>query len=330
MELIEKANRIHLEEFGRDAWFGRCIFLSWYCELGTCKFCFRSTTSHQIRHASKARRSDASVITDAIIGSNLGWDIEFLTGGYGIFDFEKIVQFTKWVSEAYGKKIWINLGALKPEELEQLKPYVEGVCASIETAEQNLHDEICPDKPIEPYTEMLGYAQDMGFKTAMTIVIGLGEKREDFEVLAELIEKNDLERITFYALKPVKGTPFTRSPEPNDYAWWIANTRIRFPKLKIMAGLTPKKVDYTNLILRAGANGITKFPAINKFNTEQARMIEKLVADAGREFNGSLTRIPDINWEEKVKEIDCDEDLKGKVREFLERDLRKMSKRKIY
>ncbi len=86
--LLEEATKVHTQTFGKDTWFGRCIFLSWYCELGTCKFCFRSTTKHQIKHAQRARRTKASIITDALIGSNLGWDIEFLTGGYGIFEFE--------------------------------------------------------------------------------------------------------------------------------------------------------------------------------------------------------------------------------------------------
>jgi biotin synthase-like enzyme len=266
----------------------------------------------------------ASILADAIIGKNLGWTIEFLTGGYGIFPFDEIVQISKYVSEIYKEKIWINLGALKKEEMEKLKPYVEGICASIETINPELHDNICPEKPIQPYSDMLELAKKLGFKTSITIVIGLGEKKEDFELLKEYIKKYDLDRITFYALKPVKGTPYIKSPEPEYYAWWIKETRKNFPKIKIMAGLTPKKVDYVKLILEAGADAITKFPAVKQFNSEKAQLIEKLAKDAGREFVGSLTKIPDIDWNKEVDNICIPEELKTKVKQKVQEALKQM------
>jgi len=38
--LIDKADKIYWKNFNGDTWFGRCIFLSWYCDRGTCTFCF--------------------------------------------------------------------------------------------------------------------------------------------------------------------------------------------------------------------------------------------------------------------------------------------------
>jgi biotin synthase-like enzyme len=313
----------------KKTWFGRCIFLSWYCEKGTCKFCFRSTIKHKISFAKNAKRSLASILTDAIIGKNLGWTIEFLTGGYGIFPFEEIVKIAKYVSEIYNQKIWVNLGALKKEELEQLKPYVEGICASIETINPNLHDNICPDKKIGPYSDMLELAKKMGFQTSITIVVGLGETKEDFTLLKEYIKKYDLDRITFYALKPVKGTPYTKSPDPEEYAWWIKQTRDNFPKIKIMAGLTPKKVDYVKDILKAGADAITKFPALKQFDSEKAQLIEKLVKESDREFVGSLTKLPDIDWDQEVEKLSLDEELKSQIKLKLKEYLKKMSSSKL-
>ena len=241
-ELIEKANKIYLENFPKSSWFGRCIFLSWYCDLGTCKFCFRSTTKHKIKHKEMAKRSLASILTDALFGVFFDWRIEFLTGGYRIFSFEELLEKTKLVSKIFGHKIWINLGTLKEEELLKLKPYVEGVCASIETINPKLHKRICPDKKIKPYSDFLKLADKLGFKKSMTIVVGLGEKKEDFELLSKFILKHNLDRITFYALKPVRGTDYenVKSPNIDYYSWWIAKTRIRFPKLEIISGLTPK------------------------------------------------------------------------------------------
>jgi len=317
-DLVEKANQTFLANHNKETWFGRCIFLSWYCDVGTCNFCFRSTIKHKIRHAETAKRTISSILTDAIIGKNLGWRIEFLTGGYRIFSFEEMLDITKKVSQVYGEKIWINLGTLTEEQLLKIKPYVEGICASIETVNPVLHKEICPDKPIGPYSEMLKTADRMGFKKSMTIVIGLGESKDDFGTLAAFIREHKLDRITFYALKPVKGTPYTKSPESEEYAWWIAKTRIEFPTLEIMAGLTPQKAeDYAELILKAGATAITKFPAIKRFNSEQAKEIERQIARAGRTFRSSLTRLPDIDWGKEVDKLPFEPALKKEIRSKL-------------
>ena len=324
-KLLKQAKEAFEKNFPAITWFGRCIFLSWYCEKGSCKFCFRSTTKHQIKFAQNARRSVASILTDALMGKNLGWKIEFLTGGYGIFDFAEIVQITAYVSKIYGEKIWVNLGALSKEELLELQPYVEGICASIETMEPKLHDSICPDKPIELYSEMLETARSLGFKTSITIVVGLGEKKEDFELLADYIDRHKIDRITFYALKPVQGTGYTKSPDPEYYAWWIAKTRVRFPMIKIMAGLTPKRPDYTKLILQAGANAITKFPVVRKFDSPDSHMIEKLAEEAGRKFEGSLTELPEIDWHSEVDRLELDDELAEKVKDNLTKYLNKMS-----
>lgn len=307
-------------------WFGRCIFLSWYCDLGTCKFCFRSTIKHKIKHAKTAKRSLASILTDAILGKNLGWRIEFLTGGYRIFSFPEMLDIIKKVSQIYEQKIWINLGTMDEKKLKQIKPYVEGVCASIETIEPKLHNEICPDKPIGPYEDFLNLAGKIGFKKSITIVIGLGEKKEDIELLFKFIEKHKLDRMTFYALKPVKGTPFTRSPDPEYYSWWISETRKRFPKLEIMAGLTPKNVNYTKNVLEAGATAITKFPAVKKFGSKDAKSIEKQVKEAGLEFTGTLTKMPDIDWNKEVDKLGFDEELSRNIKTKLLECIKKMKK----
>ena len=326
MDLLEKANKVYLENFKPITWFGRCIFLSWYCERGTCTFCFRSTIKHKIRYASEAKRTMSSILCDAIIGKNLNWRLEFLTGGYGIYSFEEILNITKHVSKVFGYKLWINLGVLTREEMKKLKPYVEGICASIETVEPELHKKICPDKAIEPYSEMLNIADNLGLKKSITIVIGLGEKKENIGLLFDFIEKHKLDRITFYALKPVKGTPFIKSPNIDDYSWWIANTRIRFPKLEIMAGLTPKNADFAEKILKAGANAITKFPAVKQFNSENAKLIEKIVEKSGRKFISNLTKLPEINWDKEVEKLNLEKNLEKKTKEKLKEYINDMKK----
>lgn len=324
--LLVEANKTYLANFEPKTWFGRCIFLSWYCDVGTCDFCFRSTIKHKIRHAPTAKRNLATILAEGIIGKELGWRLEFLTGGVRIFSFEELLDITKKMSEVYGEKIWINLGSMTEEQLDALKPYVEGVCASIETIDKKLHNQICPDKPIKPYSDMLRLAKSKGFKTSMTIVIGLGEEKTHIENMFKFIEEHKLDRITFYALKPVTGTKYTKSPEVEYYAWWIAKTRVRFPKLEIMAGLTPKRPEYAEMILCAGANAITKFPVVKQFGTEVAKSIEIQAKNAGRKFIGSMTKLPKIDWKEKVTALPFDEELKKRIYDKLCEEIEAMQK----
>ena len=301
--------------------FSRCIFLSWYCELGTCTFCFRSTTKHKIRHAETAKRTVESVLCEAIVGKQLGLHHEFLTGGYGIFEFDEIVKIAGYVSEIYGEKLWVNLGVLGKKQMEKLMPYVEGVYASCETVNEQVQKDVCPGKPILPYSKMLKNALDIGMKTAMTIVIGLGETKDDFEALATFIKEHKLTRITFYALKPVKGTPFIESPSEEYYAWWIKETKQTFPDLKVIAGLTPKNPGYVKFILEAGVDEITKFPAIKKFNSDGSKLIEKQIQDAGFSYDFSLTKLPDVDWDEEVDKLSYPEKdaLKKKLKQYVDK-----------
>ncbi|MBT3298290.1 radical SAM protein [archaeon] len=323
-ELLQKATQVYNENFEPVTWYGRCIFLSWYCDLGTCKFCFRSTVKHKIKHAPTAKRKLSSDLVEAILSKALGWRIEFLTGGYRIFPRDELLKRIKLISKVYGEKIWLNLGVIEKEDLELFKPYVKGIVSSIETIEPKLHDFVCPDKPIKPYEEMFDYAKD--FKRSMTMVIGLGEKRKDFELLVNFIEKYQLDRITFYALKPVKGTIFEdgNGPETEDYLWWIAQTRIRFPKLGIIAGTTARRYEEVGLLMQAGANAFTKFPATKMFGTPEAEKIEKDIKEAGRKLKGTITKLPDIDWDKEVEKIGLELELEIEVKEKLKSYLKRM------
>ncbi len=324
MDIIEKANKVYLENFKPDIWFGRCIFLSWYCDVGTCKFCFRSTQKSRIKHAEHARRSLSSILTEALICKNLGWRIEFLTGGYRIFPIDDLVNITKLVSEVYGEKIWLNLGVLEEQDIEKFRPYIKGIVASIETVNEKLHNEVCPNKPIEPYVKMLQNTKNL--KKSMTIVIGLGEKKEDISLLHDFITKNKLDRITFYALRPIAETIYTKGPSTEDYLYWIANTRIRFPKLEIIAGTSPTRVNEIDLVLKAGANAITKFPATKMFNSSEAKIIERKIKEANRVFTSTLTKIPDVDWDKQIDKLKLDNNLKEQIRIKLNQYLEVMEK----
>ena len=321
--LLKQATEVYNQNFKPIAWYGRCIFISWYCDVGTCKFCYRSTQKSRIQHAKHAQRSMASLLSEIIIAKNLNWRIEFLTGGYKIYSLQELVNITKILSEAYGHKLWINLGTLTPEEIKEFKPYIEGITASIETTNPELHKNICPDKPIQPYKEMLNSLKDL--KKSITIVIGLGEQDKDVQSLHDFIKETKIDRITFYALKPIEGTPFKEGPTTEHYIKWIAKTRIAFPKLEIIAGTTFRRSNEAELLMRAGANAITKFPATKKFNSKEAQSIEEQIKRQ-RTFESSLTKLPNIDWNKEVDNLNISEELKIQTKEALKNYIKTMSK----
>jgi len=313
--LLQVASKIHEESFGKTAWLGRCIFLSWYCGIGTCTFCFRSTQKHKIKFAENARRTKESVYTEALIAKNQGWKLEFITGGHDMYPDKDILEISKVCSEIFGEKIWLNLGAMDEMELQKFSPYLEGVVASIETTNLELHKIVCPDKPIEPYLDMLIAAKKLGIKKSITIVLGLGETIDDYESLNEFILKYDLDRITIYSLRPVNGTPFEKGPSPEYVVNWIAKVRIDFPKLEIIAGSSETRIAELGLLLRAGANALTKLPATKIFGTTGAQGVHDQVKFAGREFSSDLIKfqIHEINFKEQLDKTSLSEEMKIKV-----------------
>lgn len=315
IELLEKAEKIYWENFDGKTWYGRCIFLSWYCSNATCSFCFRSTDKHKHMHAEDSRRSLASVLLEALFCKIFNWRIEFLTGGYDIIPYDELVEVMKTVSDVYGEKIWLNLGVLNDERLEKCRPYVKGICASMETLNPNLHEKVCPKKPIKPYDEM--FSKLKGFKKSAAIIVGLGEQLEDIQYLFDFVEKHELDRITVYALKPVAGTPFTEGPEPDDNLSWIASLRIRFPKLEIIAGTNLRRAEEVGYLMKAGANAITKFPATKQFGTRKAKFVEELIKAEKRDFVSNLSVLPNIDWDGEIDKLPIKNELKEEMKKKL-------------
>ena len=201
--LLTEAEKLYWDNFDGRTWYGRCIFLSWYCSLGDCTFCYRTTQKHKIKHPPNSRRSRASVLLEALFARLFGWRIEFLTGGYGIQSLDEFRETVKQVQAVYGDKLWLNLGVLAPQQIEGVKDHVEGIVASVETVNPKIHDYVCPSKPLLPYERMLDKLD--GMKRSACVIIGLGEDEEDMEYLFDWIEKRNLDRLTVYALKPVTG-----------------------------------------------------------------------------------------------------------------------------
>ena len=134
--------------------FERAIFLSWYCAKGDCKFCYMSTQKRLIKDPMKARRSISSVLAEVILCKKLGWKIEFISGGYESFTEQELLFVIKNICRIYEDKVWLNLGVLNRTAIELFRPFIKGICGTVETINPKLHNELCPSKPIKPVEKM--------------------------------------------------------------------------------------------------------------------------------------------------------------------------------
>jgi biotin synthase-like enzyme len=314
MDLIERANKVYLKNFKPVTWFERALFFSWYCNIRDCKFCHMSIKEYK-KLNKNARRSPASLLAETFLCKKLNWKLGFISGGIGAYTCENFKELIKDVSVVNQDKLWLNIGALSKKELETYLSYTKGVVGSIETINKEIHKKVCPSKPMKPYLKMFEHATKLNLKKAITIILGLGEKIEDFEKLKDLIEEYEINKIHFYGLNPTKGTEFENysSPTKEYQAEWIAKTRIEFPKIDIQCGIWKDKVNRVGLLLKAGSNSISKFPALKLFNTRYAKEIEKQAKLANRKFLGSLTRLPKINLN-KIDKFKIDKDLKKDIK----------------
>jgi biotin synthase-like enzyme len=295
-------------------YFERAIFISWYCSKRDCAFCYLSSRRNVKQDPVKDRRSLASVLAEAIICKACKWKVEFISGGCDTYSDKELLNIIKNIYKITKQKQWLNLGILNEKQLKLFKPYTEGVCGTVECITPKLRDRLCPSKPLKEIEDMFKSCDKLKLKKTITIIIGLGEKLSDFRYLREFVKKWKLDRITFYRLKPQKETIFEgkKGPHTGYYVEWVKKTRKEFPKIKIVVGSWLTHLDEIHLL--AGADSITKFPSIRKFNTKYAKKIEEEARRAGRMFEGSLTKVPKIN----TKNIDT------KVKFQLEKYLKRM------
>lgn len=298
LDLLKRSNEITLSEHGNTITLERAIFLSWWCDKGDCAFCYMSSQKPRISEPEKARRNINSILAEAELIRRIGWNVEFLSGGYGSFSTDEIKNISKRIHTITGKPVWLNVGITR--DLEEYGKEIIGITGAVETANPELHDKICPSKSLDDIIEMLDMAGELGFKKAITIILGLGETPEDLKYLFNLIREVGINRVIFYSLNPHKDTPYENTPQPASlyYADMMAATRIKFPELEIIAGTWIDNLANIGPLLLAGANGLTKFPLFKMYGTNYGRRVEEEVKWAGKKLKGSFT---DLNSLMKVE-----------------------------
>jgi biotin synthase-like enzyme len=300
LELLKAANEITLQEHGGTLTLERAIFLSWWCDKGDCAFCYMSSQKSRISDPARARRNVQSILAEAELVRRIGWNVEFLSGGYGSFTTSEIKNISQRIYDITGKPVWLNVGITR--ELEEYGEEIRGITGAVETANPDIHKRICPSKPLEDIEVMLDTAGELGFKKAITIILGLGETPEDLKYLFDLIGDLGINRVIFYSLNPHKDTPYENFSQPASlyYAGMMAATRIKFPELEIIAGTWIDNLANIGPLILSGANGLTKFPLFKMFGTSHGRRVEEEVKWAGRKLKGTFTDMDRLSNGENI------------------------------
>lgn len=288
-DLLIEANKITEKIHGKDVSLERAIFLSWWCEKGDCKFCYMSSQKNRIQNPEKAKRHIKGIYAEAELTKRMGWNIEFLSGGYGVYSTNELKEISETIYDITGNPVWLNIGITN--ELDQYDDEIIGVTGAVETANPKFHDEICPSKSILDIKEMLRQASELGYKKAITIIVGLGEKIDHLNNLFDLIEELDIDRIIFYSLNPHPNTEYHLTPQPASlyYASIVAATRIRFPKIEIITGTWTDNLANIGVLLKAGSNGLTKFPLFKMYGNRYGKRVEEEIFWANRNLKGSFS-----------------------------------------
>lgn len=316
-DLIKKANETTLKNHGDMITLERAVFLSWWCDKGDCAFCYMSTQKDKIKDPSKARRNVNNIYAEAEMCKRLDWNIEFLSGGYESFTTQEIKEIATTIKDITGNGVWLNTGIT--DELDEYGSEVIGITGAVEVANPKIHENVCPSKKLEDISNMLDVAGDLGFKKAITIILGLGETLDDVSYLIDYIKEHDIDRVIFYSLNPHKETVYANSSQPASlyYAQVVAQVRLAFPEIEIICGTWIDNLANIGILILSGANGITKFPLFKMFGTKYGKRVEEEVKWAGRQIKGTFTDKSQLGPEKSEVSPDLDKFIKRYVKESL-------------
>ena len=247
----------------------------------------------------------------------LDWNIEFLSGGYESFSTQEIKEIATTIKDITGDGVWLNTGIT--DELGEYGSEIKGITGAVEVANPEIHERVCPSKKLEDISNMLDVAGDLGFKKAITVILGLGETLEDVGYLMDYIRDHKIDRVIFYSLNPHKETIYANSSQPASlyYAQVVAQVRLAFPDIEIICGTWIDNLANIGILILSGANGITKFPLFKMFGTKYGKRVEEEVKWAGRELKGTFTDKTQLGPEKSEVSPDLDKFIKRYVKESL-------------
>ncbi|WP_405293038.1 radical SAM protein [Methanobrevibacter sp.] len=314
---IKKANEITLKNHGNLITLERAVFLSWWCDKGDCAFCYMSTQKNKIKDPKKARRNILNIYAEAEMCRRLDWNIEFLSGGYESFTTQEIKDIASTIKDITGEGVWLNTGIT--DDLAEFGSEIKGITGAVEVANPEIHERVCPSKKLADISSMLDVAGDLGFKKAITIILGLGETLDDVSYIIDYIKDHKIDRVIFYSLNPHKETIYADSSQPASlyYAQVVSQVRLAFPNIEIICGTWIDNLANIGILILSGANGITKFPLFKMFGTKYGKRVEEEVKWAGRDLKGTFTDKNKLGPQKSEVSPDLDKFIKRYVKESL-------------
>lgn len=329
--LLPEAEKTYLKYFPPTAYFERSIFINWTCAIADCKYCFLSTKpKHDPKEKPTAIRSPASILAEVLVCKAMDWKVGYITGGLRVESTDYLINLINKINVITGEKIMMNFGPYAKSEIIKLKPYVSGMGSAIESFDEELHNFICPSKPLRSLMKFLENLQEEGLQKLITIILGIGERKEEVDIVIQKIKEYNIEKVQLCFLKPQENTVFNEVPPPNpDYmAWWIAKIRITCPEVQIKVALVQERTQDVELYLRAGANGFSRFKVFLDFNSIYAKELEEGCTRAGRKLEGKFTELSEVDVQRLVEALPFDENLKLKILPKAKQYFRKLEKRK--
>ena len=316
-DLIKDANDITLKKHGNLITLERAVFLSWWCDKGDCAFCYMSTQKEKIKDPKKARRNISNIYAEAEMCKRLDWNIEFLSGGYESFTTQEIKEIATTIKDITGDGVWLNTGIT--DELNEYGSEIKGITGAVEVANPQIHEKVCPSKKLDDISNMLDVAGDLGFKKAITIILGLGETLDDVQYIIDYIKDHKIDRVIFYSLNPHKETIYANSSQPASlyYAQVVAQVRLAFPDIEIICGTWIDNLANIGILILSGANGITKFPLFKMFGTKYGKRVEEEVKWAGRDLKGTFTDKDMLGPQKSEVSPELDKFIKRYIKESL-------------
>ena len=329
--LLPQAEKTYKKHFSNMVYFERSIFINWTCSIADCKYCFLSTKPrHDPKEKPTAIRSPASILAEVLVCKAMDWKVGYITGGLRVESTDYLIDLISKINTITEEKIMMNFGPYAKSEIIKFRPHVLGMGSAIESFDEELHNFICPSKPLKSLMKFLENLQEEGLQKLITIILGIGERKEDVDIVIEKIKQYNIEKVQLCFLKPQENTVFDEVPPPNpDYmAWWIAKIRIACPEVQIKVALVQERTHDVELYLRAGANGFSRFRVFFDFNSKYAQELEEGCRRAGRRLEGKFTELSGVDIQKLVEELPFDEELKEKILPKAKQYLRKLERRK--
>lgn len=308
-KILEEAHSSFSSHFPHEAWFERTLHLSWQNALN-CTFCHLSPKPQQTNILA-AKRSDASLLAEAYLAKQLNWKLQ-LSPGYLPHHIKDLVEMCKKINAITNEKIWLETLPRSGGDIALLKEHLTGITIPLDTINKGIRKRLHPNMSIQDVLTTFDDAKHL--RKGIALTLGIGENLNDIPELQHVIASNHIDKVILLPVLPHKNTQFKKSPSSFYMTRWIAETRIAFPKVEIVVGTWRGRVAEVGLFMKAGANAITKFPAVKRFNSEDAQSIEQEIKTANRHFISTIT---DVGKVAELRDTVTDPETKEKLLNYL-------------